>query len=138
MSTLLGLDLGASAMKLAVGDQSGVSQIASVLLPSDLIRDRKMVSEEAVAQEVKNALREQHMKKRPCAVVIPAESAIVRRLTVPYMSPEQLRVNLPYEFHDFLTEEKSKYFFDFSIIFCIERISPQKLDPIPLDFVSGG
>ena len=63
MSTLLGLDLGASAMKLAVGDQSGVSQIASVLLPSDLIRDRKMVSEEAVAQEVKNALREQHMKK---------------------------------------------------------------------------
>ena len=46
MSTLLGLDLGASAMKLAVGDQSGVSQIASVLLPSDLIRDRKMVSEE--------------------------------------------------------------------------------------------
>lgn len=60
-----------------------------------------MVSEEAVAQEVKHALREQHMKKRPCAVVIPAESAIVRRLTVPYMSPEQLRVNLPYEFHDF-------------------------------------
>ena len=59
MSTLLGLDLGASAMKLAVGDQSGVSQIASVLLPSDLIRDRKMVSEEAVAQEVKTALREQ-------------------------------------------------------------------------------
>lgn len=36
MSTLLGLDLGASAMKLAVGDRSGVSQIASVLLPSDL------------------------------------------------------------------------------------------------------
>ena len=58
MSTLLGLDLGVSAMKLAVGDQSGVSQIASVLLPSDLVRDHKMVSEEAVAQEVKHALRE--------------------------------------------------------------------------------
>ena len=112
MSTVLGLDLGASAMKLAVGDQSGVSQIASVLLPSDLIRDRKMVSEEAVAQEVNHALREQHMKKRPCAVVIPAESAIVRRLTVPYMSPEQLRVNLPYEFHDFVQGDKDQYFYD--------------------------
>ena len=116
MSTLLGLDLGVSAMKLAVGDRSGVSQIASVLLPSDLIRDRKMVSEEAVAQEVKHALREQHMKKRPCAVVIPAESAIVRRLTVPYMSPEQLRVNLPYEFHDFVQGDKDQYFYDYAVV----------------------
>ena len=116
MSTLLGLDLGVSAMKLAVGDRSGVSQIASVLLPSDLVRDHKMVSEEAVAQEVKHALREQHMKKRPCAVVIPAESAIVRRLTVPYMSPEQLRVNLPYEFHDFVQGDKDQYFYDYAVV----------------------
>ena len=116
MRTLLGLDLGVSAMKLAVGDRSGVSQIASVLLPSDLVRDHKMVSEEAVAQEVKHALREQHMKKRPCAVVIPAESAIVRRLTVPYMSPEQLRVNLPYEFHDFVQGDKDQYFYDYAVV----------------------
>ncbi len=75
-----------------------------------------MVSEEAVAQEVKHALREQHMKKRPCAVVIPAESAIVRRLTVPYMSPEQLRVNLPYEFHDFVQGDKDQYFYDYAVV----------------------
>ena len=138
MSTLLGLDLGVSAMKLAVGDQSGVSQIASVLLPSDLIRDRKMVSEEAVAQEVKNALREQHMKKRPCAVVIPAESAIVRRLTVPYMSPEQLRVNLPYEFHDFIQGDKDQYFYDYAVVSVIQgrKDDSGKEEPPTLDLLA--
>ena len=138
MSTLLGLDLVASAMKLAVGDQSGVSQIASVLLPSDLVRDHKMVSEEAVAQEVKHALREQHMKKRPCAVVIPAESAIVRRLTVPYMSPEQLRVNLPYEFHDFIQGGKDQYFYDYAVVSVIQgrKDDSGKEEPPTLDLLA--
>ena len=31
------------------------------------------------------------------------------------MTEQQLSYNLPYEFHDFLTEEKSKYFFDYSV-----------------------
>ena len=31
------------------------------------------------------------------------------------MTEQQLAYNLPYEFHDFLTEEKSKYFFDYSV-----------------------
>ena len=138
MSTLLGLDLGASAMKLATGDRSGVSQIASVLLPSDLVRDHKMVSEEAVAQEVKHALREQHMKKRPCAVVIPAESAIVRRLTVPYMSPEQLRVNLPYEFHDFIQGDKDQYFYDYAVVSVIQgrKDDSGKEEPPTLDLLA--
>ncbi len=31
------------------------------------------------------------------------------------MTEQQLAYNLPFEFHDFLTEEKSKYFFDYSV-----------------------
>ena len=33
----------------------------------------------------------------------------------PAMTEQQLAYNLPFEFHDFLTEEKSKYFFDYSV-----------------------
>jgi len=34
---------------------------------------------------------------------------------MPAMTEQQLSYNLPFEFHDFLTEEKSKYFFDYSV-----------------------
>ena len=34
---------------------------------------------------------------------------------MPAMTEQQLFYNLPYEFRDFLTEEKSKYFFDYAV-----------------------
>lgn len=121
MSTLLGLDLGASAMKLAVGDQSGVSQIASVLLPSDLIRDPEDgLGGGGGPGGQKRAAGAAH-EKAPLRRGHPGGGApSSARLTVPYMSPEQLRVNLPYEFHDFIQGDKDQYFYDYAVVSVIQ------------------
>ena len=35
---------------------------------------------------------------------------------MPAMTVDQLKINLPYEFHDYITEDKDKYFYDYAVI----------------------
>lgn len=113
--SLLGLDVGNSAIKFAVADESRVQQLVSLPLLEDLIKDDRIVSRDAVAQELRDALKKNRISKRHVALVLPSERTIVRRLVVPYMTAEQLRVNLPYEFHDFIQEDKDLFFYDYAI-----------------------
>ena len=113
--SLLGLDIGNSAIKFAVADEGRVQQLAVLPLLEDLIKDDRIVSRDAVAQELRDALKKNRISKRHVALVLPSERAIVRRLVVPYMTAEQLRVNLPYEFHDFIQEDKDLFFYDYAV-----------------------
>ena len=113
--SLLGLDIGNSAIKFAVADEGRVHQMVVLTLPQDLIKDDRIVSRDAVAQEIRAALKKNHISKRHVALVLPSERAIVRRFVVPYMTAEQLRVNLPYEFHDFIQEDKDLFFYDYAV-----------------------
>ena len=45
----------------------------------------------------------------------PSTEVFTRELVMPAMTEQQLLYNLPYEFRDYLTEEKNKYFFDYSM-----------------------
>ena len=49
------------------------------------------------------------------ALVLPSTEVFTRELVMPAMTEQQLLYNLPYEFRDYLTEEKNKYFFDYSM-----------------------
>ncbi len=42
-------------------------------------------------------------------------------LRLPLMTEEQLRLNLPYEFHDYIGDEMDKYVFDYAMIRTKER-----------------
>ena len=39
------------------------------------------------------------------------------RFELPLMTEEQLRLNLPYEFHDYIGNEMDKYVFDYAMIY---------------------
>ena len=45
----------------------------------------------------------------------------MRRFEMPLMTEEQLRLNLPYEFHDYIGDEMDKYVFDYAMIRTKER-----------------
>ena len=47
--------------------------------------------------------------------MLPSTEVFTRELVMPAMTEQQLLYNLPYEFRDYLTEEKNKYFFDYSM-----------------------
>lgn len=114
--TMLGIDVGGSALKLAQVSGGRVQKLAAAPLPDNLVREHRVVSLDALAHELRQALRESRISVRQCALVLPPEEAFVRRITVPYMTVEQLKVNLPYEFHDYIQNDKDLYFYDYAVV----------------------
>lgn len=111
----LGLDIGTGSLKLALCDEKGVRRLAVEALPDNLVREGEIVSFEAMADFIKETLRKHRIAARRCAMILPTGMAFLRRLTMPVMDVDQLRINLPYEFRDYVTASKDQYFYDYAV-----------------------
>lgn len=113
--TTVGVDIGSGELKLVQWDGGRVHRAVRRTMPDNLVRSDHIISFEAMADFIKETAREERISGKNCAVVLPANQVYLRRVTMPAMNVEQLGVNLPYEFRDFLTMNKDKYFYDYSV-----------------------
>lgn len=111
----LGFDIGSGALKIAQCDGSGLKRAVVRALPENLVREGRVVSYEAMADFIKETMRENRVAGKSCAVILPAGVAFLRRLVMPAMTVDQLAVNLPFEFRDYLTAAKDRYFYDYAV-----------------------
>ena len=112
----LGLDIGESTVKIAVVKDGRVLRLCAAPLPDNLVRDGRVTSPDALAEELRALLRREKISTKKCALALPPADAYVRRISVPYMTQEQLEVNLPYEFHDYIQKDKDLYFYDYAVV----------------------
>lgn len=113
--TTVGFDIGAGEVKLALWDGAQIRRVARAPLPDHLVKGGQIVSYEAMADFIKEVSKKNQVLAKDCAVILPAGQSYLRRLTMPAMSVEQLAVNLPYEFRDYLTMGKDQYFYDYAV-----------------------
>ena len=100
--TRLGFDIGSSSLKIAVFQGSG-PRIEEIRLPENLVDGTGAVLlPHAFAQFLKQTKKELSLPRGPAALVLPPSQAICRLVTMPRMTTEQLLMNLPYEFTDFI------------------------------------
>jgi type IV pilus assembly protein PilM len=114
--TYLGLDIGSNSVKLAAIRRDTVQWLLSVPMPDNLVRDGHITSFDAMADELYSLLRKERITIRRAAVSLSPQATYVRRIVVPNMSAEQLSVNLPYEFHDYIQDDKDHYFYDYIVV----------------------
>lgn len=112
---MLGFDLGSNELKIASWDGKKLSSLVSVLMPDNMIKSGSVVSYDALADFIKETLKEQGIRGKDASVVLPSGSVYLRRSVIPFMDEAQIRVNLPYEFKDFLTMDKSKYWYAYTV-----------------------
>lgn len=74
-----------------------------------------MLSMDALADFLKEKLRASGPIKKDAAVILPDSLVFCRNITVPPMTDAQLNYNLPFEFKDYLNQEKSRYYFDYAV-----------------------
>lgn len=110
MKKIVGIDIGGSSVKLAYFAGSTLKKAAMAPLPDNMVADGRILSMDAMADFLRQAARDNGIPLTNAAVVLPSTEVFTRELTMPAMTEQQLRYNLPYEFRDFLTDEKSKYF----------------------------
>lgn len=113
---IIGVDLGASEVKFAVLNGSSIEKTARVQAPENLIRNGMPVSPEGMAAFLKEAKARAGLRGRTWALALSPAQSFTRCVTVPKMNVEQLELNLPYEFRDYITQGKEKYQYDYAVL----------------------
>ena len=115
MKKIVGFDIGGSCVKLVYFAGGSLKKAVTVEIPDNMVSGSKILSRDAMADFLRQTVKDNGIPLTNAAVALPSTEVFTRELTMPAMTEQQLRYNLPYEFRDFLTDEKSKYYFDYSM-----------------------
>ncbi len=114
--TRLGFDLGSSSMKVALLRDNSLVRLEKVRLPENLVDERGTIAlPHMFTQFLKQTKKELSLPRVPAALVLPPSQVICRLVTMPNMTAEQLMMNLPYEFSDFIQGVADQYFCDYAL-----------------------
>ena len=115
MGKLVGFEIGDHSVKLVYFSGNELKKAVCAELPDAMVSHGRILSMDAMADFLRETAKTNGIPSGGAALTLSAADAFTREVTVPAMTEQQLAYNLPFEFHDFLTEEKSKYFFDYSV-----------------------
>lgn len=111
-----GIDIGAEHLKLAVCSEQGVVQAVTEEVPDGLVREGRVTSLETMSGVIRDAARKHRITTKNCAIVLHATDVFTRRITIPAMTVDELTLNLPFEFKDYIADDKDKYNFDYAVL----------------------
>lgn len=123
--TILGVDIGSDSLKLALVSKGRVKKSVVVPIPNNLVKEYQIVSVETMGELIRNTMKENGIRCRDAALVLPNELVYVRTVTMPKMTIEQLIYNLPFEFRDYITEELKDYVYDYAMITTPEEMAKE-------------
>ena len=103
--TVLGIDIGQDTLKLALCRGGQVKKLASASMPKNLVKEGRIVSPESMGELLRKTMKENRIHASLASLALSNETSYVRTVTMPIMSAEQLELNIPYEFNDYITDE---------------------------------
>lgn len=115
MEKIVGFDIGESSVKLVYFAGADLKKAVTAELPDNMVSGSRILSMDAMADFLRQTAKSNGIPLTHAALVLPSTEVFTRELVMPAMAEQQLLYNLPYEFRDYLTEEKNKYFFDYSM-----------------------
>ena len=108
-------DIGECMVKAACFTGGKLKKVMAKELPDNMVSGGEIVSMDAMADFIKDMAKENGISRGAAAVILPGKLVFTRNVTVPAMTDGQLLYNLPFEFKDYLTQEKNKYYFDYAV-----------------------
>ncbi len=115
-SKMIGIEIGSDSLKMALVRKGVVQAMATERMPEHLVREGRVVSPAAMTQFVKDMLKKYKFPKGDCALVLPPQVVVAQRITMPVMTENELKLNLPYEFRDYVGRDAAEYDFDYIVI----------------------
>lgn len=115
-SNIIAFDIGTAQVKLTWFAGKTYKLAVSAPVPDGLVRGGVIVSMDAMADFLWQLAKENGLpRKAQAAVILPAALTFTRVTELPPMTAGQLTYNLPFEFKDYLTQEKNQYYFDYAV-----------------------
>ncbi len=116
MKHCIGFDIGNHAIHVAVRKGDNIVRGLTERLAQDLVKNGAITSFEVMTDFLKELKKKEGLTVRDAALVLPAAHCYCRRFFVAANTRDQLMFNLPYGFKDFITDDKSNYFFDCAVL----------------------
>ena len=126
---VLGIDIGAESIKLALVSNKRVKQVAEVFYPEDYIRDGWITNTNRMGLLLRNAMQEEGFRVRRAAVQLPGELSYVHTASMPLMNEKQLDLNLRFAFTDYINDNLDNYAFDYSMLTTPKEIKALLAEP---------
>ncbi len=111
----IGFDIGDCSVKMVHVTGKEIKNTVVAELPDNIVDDGQIISMDAMADFIREHAKQGGLPKADAAVILPTAIMMTRTVTMPVMTERQLVFNLPYEFNDYLKEEKHHYLFDYAV-----------------------
>lgn len=119
-SSSVGIDMGHRSIRVAQIEKHGhgwrISKCASVETPPASIKDGVVVETEAVAQAIRQALREAHISASSAHIAVSGGTVVVRVVRVPAMAEATLRKSIKYEAGRYVPSSAEDSYIEFEIV----------------------
>lgn len=122
----LGIEIGNLTMKLAVIEVGMIRHFFVEKIPEGIIEHDEIVQWDEMSDFIKSVCKKYSIRCKQVAMIVPEKSIYIRRLTMPIMTVQQLKINLPFEFHDFVSGEKEEYFYDYIVLNDLEDVESEE------------
>lgn len=108
---LLGIDIGTGCIKLVDGEHCVILDT-----PDNVFDGDTFIAYDGMSEVIRDALKENGIRTKKCAIVLPDNEIYFNKITMPFMTEKQLRVNLPYEFTNVVGNDADSYLYDYAVI----------------------
>lgn len=113
---MIGIEVGSDTVKMVLLSNGQVKQMAIQQLPENLVREGWVTSPDAMANFLKEMRKHYHIPGGNAALVLSPRTVLAHRVSMPMMSQQQLELNLPFEFRDFVGQDGAKYHYDYAVM----------------------
>ena len=111
MKNCLGIEIGHYRVKIAYMERGKLTKYISERIDPANHTDMK-----TYAEFIQDILREHDIRCKHMAFVLGQDDTYVKRFHLPLMTVDQLKLNLPYEFQDYIGDQLDAYQFDYGVI----------------------
>jgi len=114
MPGVLSFDIGNNSLKIYVAK---TNELIDVAIPNNLVVNGEIPMPVMFTDFLKTIKAEHSLPKGPCTLVLSSPVALFRRVEMPVVPEQQLELNLPYEFGDYINSDFGSYYYDY----CVEE-----------------
>jgi len=114
---ILGFDIGNYALKIAVIQDGKLERYITAPVPDNTVADDRVTNFEVMGDFIASILTENKIKIKDAALSLSNNAVYTKTYSkLPLMTADQLKVNLPYEFHDYIAGNKADYVYDYKVL----------------------
>ena len=114
--SILGVSCGHGRITLTLVKGGKAKKAVWIDADENILAHSEIKSKNLFVTLLRQTLKENNMYCKRVAYSIPDSNVFTRIVTMPQMTDEQIRLNIPFEFRDFIQGELKEYLFDYAYL----------------------